>query len=97
MWLRGSAIPRKCHWLQGKGIGLQWGAEQKMHAGGQVRESLDCCLVSLDHEEARRAGLAGICDLPWDLYVSGADLVLVAQLCPTLCDLMSPPAPLFCP
>ena len=70
-----------------------------MHAGSQVRESLDCCLVSLGHEEARRAGLAGICDLPWDLYVSGADLVLVAQLCATLCDLMScsPPAPLFCP
>ena len=90
MWLKGSEMPGKCRWLQGKGIGLQWGAEQQMQAGGQARERPDCCCVSLGHEKALKARLAGICDPPWDLYeVSGADLVLVAQLCPTLCDLMS--------
>ena len=61
-----------------------------MQAGGQARERPDCCCVSLGHEKALKARLAGICDPPWDLYeVSGADLVLVAQLCLTLCDLMS--------
>ena len=87
MWLRGSEMPGKCCWLQGKGIGLQWWAEQQMQAGGQAREPPDCCSVSLGHEKARKAG---ICDPPLDLYeVSGADLVLVAQLCPTHCDLTS--------
>ena len=78
-------MPGKCHWLQGKGIGLQWGAEQQMQSGGQARERPDCCSASLGHEKAWKAGLAGVCDVPWDLHeVSGADSVLAAQLCATV-------------